>query len=132
MKEHFQGLGHVAVYTLDIGESAAFYEKLGGAVTGRGCIPTPEGEKKLALVSFGGVTLELIQSPAPVPMGEGNIPHIAILVDDLDAAAEAVRAAGVDTFLTPEKKVLPDLFGGLQNWFFTGPSGEQIELLQML
>ena len=46
-------------------------------------------------------------------------------------AAEG-RAAGVDTFLTPEKKVLPDLFGGLQNWFFTGPSGEQIELLQML
>ena len=43
-----------------------------------------------------------------------------------------VRAEGVDTFLTPEKKVLPDLFGGLQNWFFTGPSGEQIELLQML
>lgn len=132
MKEHFQGLGHVAVYTRDIGESVAFYEKLGGAVTGRGGVPTPEGEKKLALVSFGGITLELIQGPAPVPMGEGNIPHIAILVDDLDAAAEAVRAAGADTFLTPEKKVLPDLFGGLQNWFFTGPSGEQIELLQML
>ena len=67
-----------------------------------------------------------------MPMGEGNIPHIAILVDDLDAAASAIRAAGVDTFLTPEKKVLPELFGGLQNWFFTGPSGEQIELLQML
>ena len=53
-------------------------------------------------------------------------------VDDLDAAAAAVRAAGVDTFMTPEKKVLPDLFGGLENWFFTGPSGEQIELLHML
>ena len=66
-----------------------------------------------------------------MPMGEGNVPHFAILVDDLDAAAVAVRAAGVQ-FLTPEKKVLPDLFGGLQNWFFAGPSGEQIELLQML
>lgn len=132
MQEHFQGLGHVAVYTRDIEESIAFYERLGGTVKGRGGVPTPAGEKKLALVAFGGITLELIQSPTPVPAGEGNIPHIAILVDDLDAAAEAVRAAGVDTFLTPEKKVLPDLFGGLQNWFFTGPSGEQIELLQML
>ena len=28
--------------------------------------------------------------------------------------------------------LLPNTFGGLQNWFFTGPSGEQIELLQML
>ena len=132
MNEHCLGLGHVAVYTRDIEESIAFYEKLGGAVTARGGVPTPEGEKKLALVSFGGITLELIQSPAPVPMGEGNIPHIALLVDDLDAAAAAVRAAGVDTFLKPEKTVLPELFGGLQNWFFTGPSGEQIELLQML
>lgn len=132
MREHFQGLGHVAVYTRDMEESVAFYERLGGAVKNRGAVPTPEGEKKLALVSFGGITLELIQSPGAMPMGEGNVPHFAILVDDLDAAAAAVRRAGVDTFLTPGKRVLPELFGGLQNWFFTGPSGEQIELLQML
>ena len=37
----------------------------------------------------------------------------------------------LDTFLTPAKRVLP-AFGGLENWFFTGPSGEQIELLKML
>lgn len=131
MNERCRGLGHVAVYTRDIEESITFYEKLGGSVKDRGGVPTPEGEKKLALVSFGGITLELIQSPGAMPMGEGNVPHFAILVDDLDAAAAAVRAAGVQ-FLTPEKKVLPDLFGGLQNWFFAGPSGEQIELLQML
>lgn len=132
MSTHYQGLGHVAVYTRDMEESIAFYEKLGGEVKGRGGVSTPEGEKKLALVSYGGITLELIQSPGAMPMEEGNVPHFAILVDDLDAAAEEVRAAGVDSFLTPEKKVLPDLFGGLQNWFFSGPSGEQIELLQML
>lgn len=132
MKEHFKGLGHVAVYARNIEESIAFYEKLGGEVKARDGVSTPEGEKKLALVYFGGITLELIQSPTPVSMEEGNIPHIAILVDDLDAAAAAVRAAGVDSFMTPEKRVLPDLFGGLENWFFTGPSGEQIELLHML
>lgn len=132
MSTHYQGLGHVAVYTRDIETSIAFYERLGGSVKGRGGVPTPEGEKKLALVSYGGITLELIQSPGAMPMGEGNVPHFAILVDDLDAAAAEIRAAGVDTFMTPEKKVLPELFGGLQNWFFTGPSGEQIELLQML
>ena len=131
MNERCQGLGHVAVYTRDIEESITFYEKLGGSVKDRGGVPTPEGEKKLALVSFGGITLELIQSPGAMPMGEGNVPHFAILVDDLDAAAAVVRAAGVQ-FLTPEKKVLPDLFGGLQNWFFAGPSGEQIERLQLL
>ena len=132
MHEHYLGLGHVAVYTRDMEESIAFYEKLGGTVKDRDGVPTPEGEKKLALVSFGGITLELVQDPGAMPMEAGNIPLFALLVDDLDAAAAAVRAAGVDTFLTPEKKVLPGLFGGLQNWFFTGPSGEQIELLQIL
>ncbi|MDY3618627.1 VOC family protein [Agathobaculum sp.] len=129
---HYQGLGHIAVHTDDMENSIAFYEKLGGALFKRDGVQTPDGEKKLALVEFGGFLIELIESPTSVPMGEGNIPHFAVYVDDLDAAAAAIREAGVDTFLEPEKKVLPDTFGGLQNWFFTGPSGEQIELLQML
>ena len=132
MKEHYQGLGHIAIHTKDMDESIAFYEKLGGALQQRASIQTPDGEKLLALVSFGGFTLELIQSPTPVPMGEGNVPHFAVYVDDLDATAADLKAHGIDTFVTLEKKVLPNLFGGLQNWFFTGPSGEQIELLQML
>ncbi len=132
MKEHYQGLGHVAVYTGDMDASIAFYEKIGGTLSRQASLSTPEGEKKLALVSFGGITLELIQSPTPMPMVEGNVPHFAIYVDDIDQTAAAIRAAGVDTFMTPEKNVLPELFGGLENWFFTGPSGEQIELLKML
>jgi lactoylglutathione lyase len=132
MKEHYQGLGHVAIYTKNMDESIAFYEKIGGALNQRAALPTPDGEKLLALVSFGGFTLELIQAPTPMPMTEGNVPHIAVYVDDLDKAAADIQAAGVTTFQTPAKTVLPNLFGGLQNWFFTGPSGEQIELLQML
>lgn len=132
MSNHYQGIGHVAVHTACMDESIAFYERIGGRLSQRAAIPTPEGDKLLALVEFAGFLLELIQSPGPVPMKEGNIPHIAVYVDDLDAAAAAIRATGVDTFLTPEKKVLPDFFGGLENWFFTGPSGEQIELLHML
>lgn len=53
-------------------------------------------------------------------------------MDDVDQAAADLRAAGVDTFQTAEKCVMPNTFGGLENWFFTGPSGEQIELLKML
>ena len=132
MKEHYQGLGHVAIYTADMDQSIAFYEKIGGGLKNQASIQTPDGEKKLALVNFGGVTLELIQAPTPMPLTEGNVPHFAVYVDDVDAAAADIKAAGVDTFTTPAKKVLPNLFGGLENWFFTGPSGEQIELLHML
>ena len=134
MKEMYKGLGHIAIYTVDMDGSIAFYEKIGGSVYKRDAVDTPEGEKKLALVEFGGFLLELIVPPARelVPAGEGSIPHFAVYVDDLDATAAAIKAAGITTFMTPEKKVLPNTFGGLQNWFFTGPSGEEIELLQML
>ena len=127
---HYQGLGHVAVYTENIEESIAFYEKIGGAAQKRSDVPTDKGIKKLALVSFGGIVLELIQDVNPMPLGIGNVPHFAILVDDVDAAAAEIKAAGVDTFKTPEKNIMPHLFDGLENWFFLGPSGEQIELLK--
>ena len=132
MNNHYLGLGHIAIHTKDLEASIAFYEKLGGTLAKRAVIHLPAGEKLLALVSFAGITLELIQSPTEVPMTEGCIPHFAIYVDDLDAAAAAVKAAGVDTFLTPSKNVLPNIFDGVENWFFTGPSGEQIELLHTL
>ena len=124
MKEHYKGIGHIAIYTVDMDQSIAFYEMIGGSVFKRDGVETPEGLKKLALVEFGGFLLEL--------SGEGSIPHFAVYVDDLDKTAADLKAAGVISFTAPEKKVLPNTFGGLQNWFFTGPSGEQIELLQML
>ena len=68
MKEHYQGLGHVAIYTADMDQSIAFYEKIGGGLKNQASIQTPDGEKKLALVNFGGVTLELIQAPTPMPL----------------------------------------------------------------
>ena len=122
MKEHYKGIGHIAIYTVDMDQSIAFYEMIGGSVFKR------DG------VEFGGFLLELIEPPAGtlVPSGEGSIPHFAVYVDDLDKTAADLKAAGVISFTAPEKKVLPNTFGGLQNWFFTGPSGEQIELLQML
>ena len=95
MFQHYQGLGHVAIHTKNMDESIAFYEKIGGALRQRASIPTPDGDKLLALVSFGGFTLELIQSPTPMPLTEGNVPHFAVYVDDLDAAAAAVKAAAL-------------------------------------
>lgn len=132
MKDNYNGLGHIAIYTKDIQDSIDFYERIGGALHKTDAVQTPQGEKRLALVEFGGFLVELIQPPVPFQDGEGSIPHFAVYVKNLDKAAADIQNAGVTSFMEPEKKVLPDTFGGLQNWFFTGPSGEQIELLQML
>ena len=89
MKEHYKGIGHIAIYTVDMDQSIAFYEMIGGSVFKRDGVETPEGLKKLALVEFGGFLLELIEPPAGtlVPSGEGSIPHFAVYVDDLDKTA---------------------------------------------
>jgi len=124
---HYQGLGHIAIYTEDLAKSIAFYQKIGGSLVYRCDLP----DRCLALVSFGGIILELLQFPEGVTQTEGCIPHFALLVDDVDAAAKELEAAGVDSFETPTTTVMPDVFGGLDNRFFKGPSGERIELLKM-
>lgn len=131
MENMYLGLGHIAINTRDMAESIAFYEKIGGRLLSVSSLEKPEGTLKLALVSLGSVTLELLQYPTEQALVKGSIPHFALLVEDVDKAAAAIQAAGMDSFKTEEKAVCPDLFGGLENRFFTGPSGEEIELLHM-
>lgn len=132
MKENYKGLGHIAIYTENLEESIAFYERIGGELKMRSRSHGMGVPKELALVEFGGFLLELIQSPEAMPIGEGSIAHFAVYVDDVDKASADIAAAGVDTFTTPEKIVMPDTFGGLHARYFKGPSGETIELLHML
>ena len=122
------GLAHIGVMTNDLEESLAFYEKLGGVVRDRGVVALPEGEKHLVLVDVHGVIVELIKNPRPMELSEGVVSHFALLVEDIDKAHDALAAQGLDTFLTPRKKE-GSSFGGAPNWFFTGPSGERIELM---
>ena len=63
MKQHYQGLGHIAVYTADMDASIAFYEKIGGRLHLRAPACPPEQQRELALVEFGGFLVELIAAP---------------------------------------------------------------------
>ena len=125
MGGHFQGLGHVAIYTRDIGESAAFYEALGGEVTARGSVPTPGGEKELALVSFGGITLELIRSPGPVqmggPAGPFRGPGELVLHRPLGRADRAAAYAVKQGALPPFGGSAPPFAGGSAEQFPSQP-----------
>ena len=127
------GLAHIAIFTQDMQESIRFYQALGAHTTHMDSIEKPTGVNQLALLEWAGFTIELIEphDGTQVSKNNGMIAHIAVTVEDLEQAAAQVRAAGVDSFLTDTPTICPDVFGGLKNWFFTGPSGEQIELLQM-
>ena len=131
MNQHFKGLAHIGVMTNDLDKSLAFYKALGGVETDRAILSTPEGEKTLVMVAVGGITVELILPPVPMDLHEGVVSHFALYVEDIDAAHDAMVAAGIHTFQTPEKNE-STIFGGAPNWFFTGPSGERIELMETL
>ena len=47
MKQHYQGLGHIAVYTADMDASIAFYEKIGGSLHLRAPACPPEQQREL-------------------------------------------------------------------------------------
>lgn len=132
MKEHYQGLAHIAIYTKDMKSHIAFYEKIGGSKIDEAQVENPHGTRYLALVEFAGFVLELIQPTTEFHAGEGAIPHMAILVDDVTVTGTELQALGVDTFRTEKPNINMKVFGGVENWFFEGPSGEVIEIMKKI
>ena len=127
------GLAHVALYTKDMETSLKFYEMLGGKVTDQADVKKPTGTNHIKLVQMPGFVLEIIEphDGSPVTAEGGLFPHIALEVDNVDAAVAELKAAGIDTFRTAEPNTAT-FFGGIRNIFFYGPDGELLELLQHL
>jgi len=132
--KHVTGLAHIALFTKDLAASVSFYETLGGTAIDRADVPKPNGQfNHIVLVELAGFVLEIIEphDGSPVTAEGGLFPHIAIEVDDIDAAIEELKAAGITSFRNPEPMTMP-IFGGIRNVFFFGPDGELIEFLQHL
>lgn len=131
---HITGLAHMALYTKDLEASIRFYENLGGMLTDRAQVEKPAGTNLLAMVKLADFFLEIIEphDGSPVTPEGGLFPHLALEVDDIDAAVSNLKNAGINTFRTDVPNDMPGLFGGIRNIFFTGPNGEQLELLQKM
>jgi catechol 2,3-dioxygenase-like lactoylglutathione lyase family enzyme len=89
---------------------------------------------KMALLKFPGqeFVLELAERPAPATAGPAPYyQHLGVDVQDIAAAAERVRRAGgvnpsaIQTVSTSTGTVA-------KNMFFRGPSGELVELMQIV
>jgi catechol 2,3-dioxygenase-like lactoylglutathione lyase family enzyme len=121
-----KGLAHVGVMTRDVDASMDFYvENLGFE---RYHIHTLPNGCKLGFVRCGDLVVEFIESGAQ--REKGTVDHVAIEVLGLDAMTEALKARGI-VFDYDENHTVPDLFpSGSRMNFFTGPSGERIELYE--
>ena len=129
----WKGLAHIALFTDDLDKTIRFYESLGGECTARSQVQKPQWINQLALVKLAGFTMEIIQPGGGDPVRPENNAwgHIAIEVDSLEDAMVELKACGVDNFLSDINE-LPEVFGGVRNVYFTGPCGEQIELMQKM
>jgi catechol 2,3-dioxygenase-like lactoylglutathione lyase family enzyme len=120
---------HVAIKTDDLEASVAFYrDTLGGEVIESG--PAGGGSEYAALevadkriYCFEHPPYETNGLAEDLPTG---ILHFGFVVPDVDAAVEAMDAAGTEVFMPP------DTFGDLRIAFVYGPDGELIELIEEL
>ena len=131
--KHITGLAHIALYTKDMEASLKFYETLGGIVTDHADVKKPTGTNHIKMVQMPGFFLEIIEphDGSPVTAEGGLFPHLALEVDDIDAAVADLKAAGITSFRNPEPNTKP-IFGSIRNIFLLGPDGELLELLQHL
>lgn len=133
MKENFLGLAHISVLTDDLTSSLQFYTQVlfftkQYATT----ICSPEGNKiNYALITLGDCAIELLQTGNKIICQRAAlIDHIAIRVKHINFVYEYLKSKNVN-FKT-EIFDLPDLMNGCKGFFIYGPSGELIEIFEIL
>jgi lactoylglutathione lyase len=119
-KVNIKGLAHIGVFTADIAKSVDFYTRLGFTLDKEEDIGI-----KLAFLSAGSCLIELIGHTDAAARTDGRVDHIAMEVEDIDAAITAAVANGI--VIDPSTIASVPILGGVRNVFFTGPDGERLE-----
>ena len=123
------GIQHIGLPTNDIEATIKFYETLGFEVASRCDLPTD----KVAFLKLKNICIETYQSKdGDCAKGfDGAIDHIALDVDDVEAAFEAVKAAGL-TPMTEDIQFLPFWENGFKFFKVLDPNNAPVEFCQIL
>jgi catechol 2,3-dioxygenase-like lactoylglutathione lyase family enzyme len=143
-----EGLQHTGFTVSDLERSIAFYrDVLGFEVFAEGerqggyfaaIVGYPDTHVRMALVRPPGSShhIELFQYLSPEPRTVDLEPrlvgatHVCLIVDDLPALYERLRAAGVDDFFTPPVEVDRGINAGGFALYLRDPDGIILELFQ--
>ena len=117
MSNHLKSVDHVGIVVRDIDRSAAWYERHLGF---RRVYEYGFPGVKAMFIANGDIRLELFETQGALPMAPersaaptnlkiGGINHVALAVDDLDAAVEELKAGGVR--VASEPREVPDGHG---------------------
>lgn len=118
------GLAHIGVFVKDMDKSIDFYKRLGFTLDKEEQLGI-----KLAFLSAGSCLIELVEKTDIAPREAGVVDHIAVVVDNIEAAIENAKAQGI-VIDAPVNEV--PILGGVKNVFFDGPDGERLEFFEYL
>ncbi len=123
MANLFEGLDHIGIKTLEMGKAIAFYtEVLGFTLVNR----IKPGNVELVFMKLGDWVVELVEVNDGSFYSDGVVNHIALRVSDIFKAVEHIKRHQVECISVEPMNIGPKRY----NFFFRGPSGEKIELLQ--
>lgn len=120
------GLQHIGLPTNDMEATLAFYRSLGFELVRQ---EDNQGER-VCFLRLAGLCIEAYENGKAVGKA-GAIDHIALDVDDIEAAWDAVAAAG---YKPREEAIrtLPFWERGVRFFNIQGPNGETVEFGQIL
>jgi catechol 2,3-dioxygenase-like lactoylglutathione lyase family enzyme len=123
-----KSIAHVAIVTSDLDRAVEFYTNVIGFHEVRRLETTHSGT--IAFLSLDGTQIELFGGGAPqeasATEGKVGYRHMALLVDDVDAEYERLKAAGAQFYMEP---TTPD--PGIRLAFFRDPDGNPIEIITL-
>lgn len=120
------GLQHIGLPTNDMDATVKFYRSLGFEIAHE----TVNNGERVCSLRLGSVCVESYENGQAAGKA-GAIDHICLDVTDVDAAWEAVRAAGYQP-LESEIQALPFWDKGVRFFNILGPNGEKVEFGQIL
>ena len=122
---------HVALTVADMQQSLDFYQGVLGFPLLGELLFNDERGFHIAYLQFGNSNLELFAFSVPTIFHTWDpdetvlgLKHIGMLVDDVDAVHDRLKAAGVRIIYPPN-----DAHGGVKTCFFADPDGNALELI---
>ena len=122
------GFHHISIHTQKFDEAMHLYRDILGMQVR---IQFDRGTRRFALLDMGdGSFVELSMDTASnETLSPGNpLAHFALATTDVRGVIEKLRAAGIPITMEPKDIQLGPLPASVA--FFTGPSGESVELFQ--
>ena len=122
-RNNVTGIQHLGIPTADLNKTIEFYQGLGFEVTW-------QNPGEVAFLQNGTLVIETYAVDAPA-MKNGAIDHVALNVQDIEAAWKDAQACGYETEDTAIN-FLPFFENGVKFFTIIGPNREKVEFNQFL